>query len=116
MKLLFFVLVSFSLLCVPASAAAIKKIGPPPPEVFGKVTAVNATTHEVTLILRKGPTVLDKKPTIYTLDDLTTVTINGVPAKFPDIHVGMFVQGTTERDAHTLDNITLRTTAPGPGT
>jgi len=115
MKSLLFALVAFSLLSLPAAAAA-KKIAPPPPEVFGKVTAINATTKEVTLLLRKGPTVLDKKPTIYIVDDLTSVTINGAPAKFPDIHVGMFIQGTTERDAHTLDNITLLTTPPKSGT
>ena len=29
-----------------------------------------------------------------------TVTINSVTGKFADIKVGMFVMGTTERDAH----------------
>ena len=116
MKSLLFALAAFSLLSLPASAAPPKKPAPPVPEVFSKVTAVNASTSEVTIILRKGPTVLDKKPTIYTVDDLTSVTINGSSAKFADIHVGMFIQGMTERDSHSLDNITLLTYPPKSGT
>jgi hypothetical protein len=115
MKCLLLVLAAFSLLSLPAPAA-VKKIAPPPPEVFGKVVAIDLKTNQITLILRKGPTVLDKKPTIYTVDSLTTVTINGAPAKLSDIHAGLFIQGTTERDAHTLDNISLLTKAPTSGT
>jgi hypothetical protein len=106
-----FALVAF-VFCSQLVLGAEKKIAPPPPEVFSKVTAVNASTHEVTILFRKGDIVLAKKPTVYTIDDMTTVTVNGAPGKFSDIHAGMYVMGTTERDAHTLDNLTLQTTKP----
>jgi hypothetical protein len=93
-------------------AFAQKKVAAPPPEVFSKVTKVNAKTNEVTILFRKGDIVLAKKPTVYTVDDMTTVTVNGAPGKFADIKAGMYVMGTTERDDHTLDNLTVQIAAP----
>ena len=112
MKHVLIALVAFAFCSQFSLGAGPKKISKPPPEVFSKVTGVNATTHEVSILFRKGDIVLAKKPTVYVIDDLSTVTINSVPGKFADIKPGMFVMGTSERDSHTLDNITLQTARP----
>jgi len=113
MKLFFFALAAFSLLSLPASAAA-KSIPVPPPEAISKVVGVNLTTHEVSILFKGTTTETAKKPRSYILDDYSTITINNVSAKFADIRVGMIVQGSTERDAHTLDNITLEGSGSAP--
>jgi hypothetical protein len=105
MKSSLFTLAALLLLCLPALAVKITPL--PPPESKSTVSAVNAKTHEVSIIFKSTSYKAAKLPVIYTIDDLSTITINSVPCKFEDIRVGMIVQGTTERDAHTLDNITL---------
>lgn len=84
-----------------------KTIPPPPPESKSTITKVNAQTREVTIIYKNGTYTTAKIPKTYTIDEITTITINNVPGTFADIRAGMVVNGTTERDNHTLDNITL---------
>ncbi len=112
MKYLFFSLVAFSLLCLPASAAGARKIAPLPPESISVVTGVNVKTHEVTIRFKTTSYAAAKNLHTYTLDAISSITVNRVPGKFEDIRAGMQVLGITERDSHTLDNITLETAAP----
>ena len=108
MKSLFFALAVFSFLCLPAFAGGKSgTVAPPPPESKSVVTAVNAKTHEVTIKFKTSSYAAAKNLHVYKLDEISTITINRVPGKFEGIRVGMIVQGITERDAHTLDNITL---------
>ena len=89
------------------ATAGQKKVAVEPPEAISKVTAVNPANMQVTILFKGTTTETAKLPRTYTLDEISTVTINNVAARFADIRPGMIVQGATERDAHTLDNITL---------
>jgi hypothetical protein len=107
-----FVFPLLSLIAFGATTGKSGKAKPPPPETFSKVTAVNAKTNEVTIIFKAGTYAVGVKPHVYSLDSISTITVNNVPGKFSDIRAGMIVLGSTERDDHTLDNITLTTTPP----
>ena len=104
MKSLFFAFAVFSLLSQPASAGGSAA---PPPESKSTITAVNLKTHEITIKYKTSSYNSARNLRTYTLDEISTITINHVRGKFEEIQVGMVVLGTTERDAHTLDNITL---------
>lgn len=112
MKSFLVAFVLFPLLTVLVHAAA--KVTAPPPESKNLITNVNSKTHEVTIIYKNGTYTTAKNPKTYTIDELTTVTINNVPGTFAEIRAGMEVMGTTERDGHTLDNITLEGSGTAP--
>lgn len=44
---------------------------------------------------------------IYKIDAATSITVNNNPGTFADIKAGMQVSNSTERDASTLDSITV---------
>ena len=98
-----------SLITSPAFAAAAKQKAAPPPDVRTMVQSVNKANNSVVIISNR-----DKITHTYRLDDLSTIQVDGGPAKFADIKAGMEVSASTERDSDTLDSLSLvsKTSAP----
>ena len=93
------------------AAATAPKPTPTPGPVDTKklISAVNATASTVTIQYQSN-----KKTFVYKVDDFTTIRVNDSHAKLADIKVGMVVSESSERDAQTLESISLTTPTPTP--
>jgi hypothetical protein len=93
--------VLFALAVGPALGAAAKK--PAPPQDMRKlIKSVDKDTSSVIIIYQNG-----KQTHTYHIDDVTQLTVNGVPGKITDIKPGMEVKDYVERDNDDLDGISL---------
>jgi hypothetical protein len=73
------------------------------------IQSVNAASDMVVIVFMR-----DNSTRAYTLDDLTTIQVNHVPAKIADIKSGMQVRDFIERDGQTLDSLTVDKADPAP--
>lgn len=96
------------LITSPALAAAAKKAAPPP-DVRTLIKSVDKANNSLVIISNR-----DKVTHQYRLDDLSTIQVDGGPAKFADIKAGMEVSASTERDSDTLDSISLVSKSSAP--
>jgi hypothetical protein len=91
----------FALSMGSAPAAAAKKPAPPP-DMRKLIKSVDKDTSSVVIIYQNS-----KLTHTYHIDDVTQLTVNGVPGKLADIKPGMVVTDYVERDNDDLDGLKL---------
>ena len=94
---------ALSFLFAAPSARAAAKTPPPPPDVRKLIKSVDVAAGTIVIQYMR-----DKRLRTYSLDDVTTITLNNSPGKIADIKPGMEMTDYVERDDHTLDSITLQ--------
>jgi hypothetical protein len=84
---------------------------PPAPPVDPRklITAVDAAAGAIVIEYMR-----DKTNHSYVLDGLTAIKVNNSTGTIAQIKVGMQVRDFVERDAHTLDSITVSNADPAP--
>ena len=92
-----------------ADAAAKKNTVSAPPDPRILIVAVVPADKQITVILKRTG-----QKTVYTVDDLTQITFQNNPGSFSDIKVGQQIFTYAERDAHTLDSLTIGPADPAP--
>jgi hypothetical protein len=92
-----------------AAAAKAKKGPPPPPDPRILILEVKPATREIVIVYKRT----GQKET-YSIDDFTQVTLIRAPGTFADIKAGQEIFAYTERDAHTLDYVTVGPADPAP--
>jgi len=100
-----FLLLVASVICVlPVSAASKKKGSSPDPGIRGAVTAVTTTSPASIIVSGKD----------IQVDDTTTITLDGRPAKLKDLKVGIFAQVNTFTLGDQLTAISIRAFTKAP--
>jgi hypothetical protein len=92
----------FCAAAVQLPATAKSKVPRPPPDPRILIIAVKPQTREIDIVYKRT----GQKET-YIVDDITEVTLVNSPGTFADIKVGQQIFSYVERDAHTLDSLTV---------
>lgn len=92
-----------------AAASTYKWVAPPPVDPRILVTSVDSGAGTIEIKYMRN-----KTTQTYKIDDITAVNVNDHPGKIADIEVGMQVRGSVERNAQTLDSISVGTADPAP--
>ena len=89
---------------VPTAAAATATPAAPPVPIDTRklIAAVDAVAGTIVIEYMR-----DKTMHTYTLDDVTSLKVNGSRGKIADIKAGMVVSDFVERDDHALDSISV---------
>jgi hypothetical protein len=99
----------FGTAVIPFASAAAKKGAKPPPDPRILIVEVKPATREIVIVYKRT----GQKET-YKIDDFTQVTVVSYPGTFADIKTGQQIFAYTERDAHTLDYLTVGPPDPAP--